>query len=616
MRRISKKSVKRVLVVGSWAKEQITIENIRHYNPDVEVYAYMDTANPGIIDMVSGYEIGTFYEPDQIVEYAKKVKANLLLVTTAAPLSVGVADALEREGIAIFGPNRVAARLEYDKSFARDLMRRHGIDAIPDYATFSDFGPAMDYARSHDWKVAVKPTSLTDGLGVRVFGDQLKSSAEVIDYIDQVLHGEGKGGRVIVEEKLEGEEFSLQCLVNGDHIAPTLAVQDFKKLLPGDEGVNTASMGSYSGTGHLLPFMQQKDYDQALDIIKRTVHSFREETGLECRGFLYGQFMLTPQGIKLIEYNFRPGDPEWLNTVSVLKGSLLDAIADLLNGKTPKLSFERKTAVCKYVVPMWYPEKSDEVLDFSYNRSEAKKQGVKIYYSCGVDEDGKLRVGTERGIALIAKGSTIFDAQKRTEKVMSGATGNFYYRPDIGTRQVIRAKMAYATKMRREASGDAIAVRSPNETEFMRIHRFVKSCDRMEKYPEHLYRIVLRYHGDVCFVAESKGRIVGFVMGMRSEREPEKIFIWEIGVNRKMRGQGVATRLLNAMESKALDMGCRRMEATIDPANRASYSLFEKLGYINVSKGEGETLKVGGKTAVKDYYRPRRHFIVYEKKLI
>ncbi|GFO95960.1 phosphoribosylamine/glycine ligase, partial [groundwater metagenome] len=245
------------------------------------------------------------------------------------------------------------------------------------------------------------------------------------------------------------EEFTVQCFVHGKHFLPTPAVQDFKKLLPGEKGPNTASMGSYSQNGHLLPFMEEKDYDKALEIIRGTIGGFQKETGKICSGFLYGQFMLTAKGIKLIEYNFRPGDPEWMNTVIVLKNNLLDVILKLLQGDDQALYFENQATVCKYIVPVGYPEKLYQNLEAGLDEEAIQKiDGLKYYYSCGLDNTGKLNVGTERGIAFVAKAPTIEEANEKVEKAISLVDGKFYYRKDIGTKDLVDSKIAHVNRLR------------------------------------------------------------------------------------------------------------------------------------------------------------------------
>lgn len=428
------KEIKKVLIVGSWAKEQITIENISK-NSNIEIFSYMDIRNPGIIHIVKGYQIGSFYDIDNIVKYAKDQNIDLVIITTASPLSKGLVDALEDVDILTFGPITIAAKLEYDKEFTRKLLQKYIPVAIPRFAAFDNYQDATEFSKELSWQVAVKPIGLTEGLGVKIFGDHLKNENDVREYIRQVIERQiGGSSRVIIEEKIVGKEFTIQCFVHGDQIIPTPTVQDFKRLLPGEKGPNTASMGSYSWQGHLLPFMEEEDYRKAMDIISITLNGFHKETGKICTGFLYGQFMLTTEGVKLVEYNFRPGDPEWMNIVFILKNNLLDIITNMLQGKKQEIDFENLATVCKYIVPIGYPERLNQILDINLDIQAIKEiENLNYYYSCGLDDNDKLNVGTERGIAFIAKGKTIDEANEKVEKAISLVKGEFYYRKDIGT---------------------------------------------------------------------------------------------------------------------------------------------------------------------------------------
>lgn len=432
-----KKDIRRVLVVGSWAKEQITIENIRK-NSDVKVFSYMSTKNPAILSLVDGYEIGELGNKEKIVDFAKKQKIDLALITTAKPLSVGVADDLEKEKILVFGPSQKAAKLESDKAFTRQLMKKYSINALPEFKVFNDRYKAINYAEKFNWKVAVKPIGLTEGLGVKIFEDQLKNQDDVVNYIHEIFDKKiGGDSKVLIEQKLEGDEFTIQCLVYGKNLITTPAVQDFKRLLNGDKGPNTASMGSFSDKGFLLPFMKEQDYINAVNVIMKTLNVFNKDTGENCKGFLYGQFMKTKDGLRLIEYNFRPGDPEWLNTLLVMDENIIDVIKYLMDEVQKPVKFEDKATVCKYIVPKGYPKKMNQVLDVKFDAKKISNLGVNIYYSSGLDNRGKLRVGCERGIALVSKEDTISKANELVEKAISMVDGNFHYREDIGSEVMI-----------------------------------------------------------------------------------------------------------------------------------------------------------------------------------
>ena len=158
-------------------------------------------------------------------------------------------------------------------------------------------------------------------------------------------------------------------------------------------------------------------------------------------------------------------------------------------------------------------------------------------------------------------------------------------------------------------------LRKAKEERFLNVYEFVSRCNLLENYPEHFYKIMLRYFGNSCFVADYNGNIVGFVLGFVSQVHDKTYFLWQIGVDKSMRGKGIGKMLLEKVEKEVRKLGCNRIELTIDPKNMSSKRLFEKIGYLNISSKEGRLIDVMGNTAVKDYYKPGRHFMVYEKKL-
>jgi len=160
-----------------------------------------------------------------------------------------------------------------------------------------------------------------------------------------------------------------------------------------------------------------------------------------------------------------------------------------------------------------------------------------------------------------------------------------------------------------------IEIRTAREEDYLAVHSFIDRCEILVTHPLHLYRIVLRYFADTCFVAEQEGRVVGFQMGFYSQQNHDTYFLWQIGTDPSLRRQGVGRNLLTFAEEELARDGCRRIEVTIDPGNMPSFRLFEKRGYTVISDREPEAVEVNGLSAVKDFYGPGRHFILLEKEL-
>ena len=156
-------------------------------------------------------------------------------------------------------------------------------------------------------------------------------------------------------------------------------------------------------------------------------------------------------------------------------------------------------------------------------------------------------------------------------------------------------------------------IRKATQEDFLRVHRFTAGCPPMENYPEHVYKIILRYFGDYCFVAEENGQIIGFAMGIVPQSFPGTFFLWQIGITPSRQGHGIGGKLVREVENELRKLEFKRIEVTIDPANLPSRKLFEKMGYQNISERVGKTIEVEGNLAVQDYYKPGRHFMVYEK---
>jgi len=155
--------------------------------------------------------------------------------------------------------------------------------------------------------------------------------------------------------------------------------------------------------------------------------------------------------------------------------------------------------------------------------------------------------------------------------------------------------------------------RQAREEEFLNVFEFVSHCKPLESYAEHVYKIMLRHFNNSCFVVEEEKKIVGFVLGFVSQTDMKTYFLWQIGIKLSHQGRGIGKKLLTLIEEDIRKLGCVRIEVTVDPVNTASQSLFEKMGYKNISSQEGETVEVNSFMAVKDYYKPGRHFMLYEK---
>ena len=282
----------------------------------------------------------------------------------------------------------------------------------------------------------MKYDGLAGGKGVKVSGDHLKNHHDGIEYCDNLIQ---MGSTFLIEEKFIGEEFSLMSFCDGTNIKHMPAVQDHKRAYDGDLGPNTGGMGSYSDQNHSLPFLKDSDIKEAQNINRETLKALKEHFKEDYKGILYGGFMATANGIKLIEYNARFGDPEAMNVLSILKTDLVEICEHIINGSLDKIDiqFENKATVCKYAVPEGYPD--NPIKNESIDVSKVKNSDL-LYYASVDIKDGVLVESGSRTIATVGISNSIFSAEKIAEESISCVEGPLFHRTDIGTPLLIEKR--------------------------------------------------------------------------------------------------------------------------------------------------------------------------------
>ncbi len=441
--------MERILLIGNGGREHAIARAIRRSREKHELYAFMEAKNPGIVRLCKEAFVGKTTDARLIAKFAISRKIDLAVIGPEAPLDAAVVDELEKFGIGCAGPSKSGARMETDKGFMRELLEKYKVKGSPVAGVFTDYKEACEFIDSLGSSVVVKPAGLTGGKGVKVVGEQLKNSSEAKEYVKEIL-GKGVGSlrKVVVEERLEGEEFSLQAFVSGRKVVGTPMVQDHKRAYENDQGMNTGGMGSYSDAGYILPFLKQEDYEDGLSIMKASVDAYRKEIGEEYRGFLYGGFMVTREGVKLLEYNARLGDPEAMNTLSVIKSDFLDILQRIVEGSLKDAAFEKKATVCKYLVPEGYPisPKKNELIEVDERAIE--KSGAMLYYASVNEVDGKIYTGSSRTAGLVGISDTIEKAERIAENAVKFVKGKLFYRKDIGTRELIEKRIEHMKRIR------------------------------------------------------------------------------------------------------------------------------------------------------------------------
>jgi len=441
--------VTKVLLVGGGAREHAMAEAI--VRSGGALHAALPNRNPGILSLAKEHVLVKDTDAPAIAEAARKWGVELAVVGPDAALASGVTDALQRAGVAVASPTKAAAEIEWSKAFMRDLLEKHQVPGRVKYRTFRSEAGVRD-AIQEMWPVAVKPIGLTGGKGVKVSGDHVRTVDEAFAYAKECL----SGGAVIIEEKVEGEEFSLQAFCDGNHAVPMPAVQDHKRAFEGDQGPNTGGMGSYSGEKGLLPFVTREEYDQGVVILNAILQALRKE-GRPFVGTIYGQLMLSKTGPRVIEINARFGDPEAMNVLTLLESRYVEILQAMAAGELPAslVRFAHDATVCKYVVPEGYGVKSMANEPLAVDEAAIAKEGARVYYAA-VNQTGGQRgkvveatTTTSRSVGVVATGATLAEANAKADRALAHVTGpHLYHRRDVGSAALIAKRVETMRRVR------------------------------------------------------------------------------------------------------------------------------------------------------------------------
>jgi phosphoribosylamine--glycine ligase len=314
-------------------------------------------------------------------------------------------------------------------------MRRHGIPGQVDYACFADGEALRRHLTTHDREYAIKPLGLTGGKGVKVMGVHLGSAEEAAAYGREVIESQlGGTASVLVEERLVGEEFTLQTFVDGETLLPMPLVQDYKRAFEGDEGPNTGSMGAYSQADGLLGFVDASARDEGLEILRQVVAALRQE-GTPYQGIMYGQFMMTADGVRLVEINARFGDPEAVNVLPLLETDFVAVCRAIAAGTLGTIAprFAPRATVCKYLTPPGYGVAPRVGVPLRLDQARIEALGVQIYFARVDEADGAYLTTSSRAIALVGLADTVDAAEAAVERALAHVEGEYHVRHDIGT---------------------------------------------------------------------------------------------------------------------------------------------------------------------------------------
>lgn len=408
----------KVLVVGSGGRCHAIVETLSK-SPQVDKI-FCAPGNAGIAALAECVAIKET-KVDELCEFAKQNGVELTVVGPEVALEAGIADTFKQNGLRIFGPSKAAARIETSKEFAKELMQKYEVPTAA-FRTFTDFDEAMAYVKAGSLPTVLKYDGLAAGKGV-VIAETLEQAEEALQ--DMLLDEKFGQGKVVIEEWLEGPEFSLLCFVNGKEVYPMPVSQDHKRAYDGDEGPNTGGMGAYTE----LPFITDEDLEYAMENIMRRTASAMVEEGCPFCGVLYGGLMKTKQGIKVIEFNARFGDPETEVILPRMTSDICQVFCDVADGKTPTIEWNNMATLGIVLASKGYPGSYEK----GYAIEGTEEVDGSIYHMGTALKDGKYVTSGGRVMIVVCQAPTLREAQqKAAAEVAKIKCDNLFHRNDIG----------------------------------------------------------------------------------------------------------------------------------------------------------------------------------------
>ena len=408
----------RTLIVGHGGRESALAMRMAEHS---ELHAFAGHANPTIVRHAerSGGElrVGDVCDAPAVAAYAREREIDLAMVSADEPLAAGVVDALRAQGTAVVGPTRLGAEIEWNKVFARELLAEVAPEAVPLLRVartpeeveeaFAFFGSAP---------VAVKPAGLTGGKGVKVMGPHLADHAAARAYALELLAKGGASEAVLIEERIDGAEFTIQAISDGATVVFPNSTYDYPYRFDGDEGPGTGGMGSLSLPTPTLPFMTTAHYEQACAIIQAVIERLGA-LGRDFSGVMNSGFFATAEGVKVIEFNARFGDPECMNIMSLLEGSWPEAMASIAAGRLREedVRLRDEASVVLYLVSPDYALRPGGQYEFVLDSEAIEDDGGHVFFSSAVALGGGSyrTLGTSRAVALAATAPVLEHARAR-----------------------------------------------------------------------------------------------------------------------------------------------------------------------------------------------------------
>ena len=418
-----KEIVMKVLVVGGGGRCHAIVDALTR-SPKVNKI-YCAPGNAGIAAQAETVALKDT-DVEGLLRFAREQGIDLTVVGPESALAAGIVNRFRAEGLRIFGPTAEAARIETSKEFAKELMMRHGIPTAA-YRTFDNYEAAHDYVHGRPLPAVLKYDGLAAGKGVVVAMTMEEADAALRDMLLDDKFGHG---RVVVEDYLEGPEFSFMCFVSGERVWPMPLAQDHKRAFDGNEGPNTGGMGAYSP----VPFVSEEERIDALERIMKPAAAAMAAEGVPFTGVLYGGLMKTADGVKVIEFNARFGDPETEVILPRLQSDIYDVFAGVADGcDVGELRWDDRTALGVVMASKGYPGSCEKGFPIRGVEQAEADGAVTVYQMGTARKDGELVTAGGRVLMVVGRGATLEEAHgKAMQGVHAIQCDNLFYRHDIG----------------------------------------------------------------------------------------------------------------------------------------------------------------------------------------
>ena len=416
----------KVLIVGSGGREHAIAWKVAQ-SPKVDKI-YCAPGNAGIAEYAECVDIAAM-EFDKLVAFAKEKEIDLTVIGMDDPLVGGVVDAFEAEGLRVFGPRKNAAILEGSKAFSKDLMKKYHIPTAA-YETFSDPEAAEKYLETAKFPIVLKADGLALGKGVLIC-NTLEEAKEGVKTIMLDKKFGSAGNEMVIEEFMTGREVSVLSFVDGKTIKTMSSAQDHKRAKDGDQGLNTGGMGTFSPS----PFYTKEIDEYCMENIYKPTMAAMKAEGREFKGVLFCGLMMTPNGVKVLEYNARFGDPEAQVVLPRMKNDIIDVMEACIDGTLDKvdLQFEDNAAVCVVLASDGYPVSYEKGYPIHGLEKFDGKDDYFVFHA-GTKFDGdQIVTNGGRVLGVTAKGKDLFEARANAYAATEWITfDNKYMRHDIG----------------------------------------------------------------------------------------------------------------------------------------------------------------------------------------